>query len=91
MTSIPLALQLTAEQAETLWTSPRFFVAVFAGHLHRGGYAVDAQGVHHVTVQSPLNFDECFGWCDVYADKMDIVGRGGLPSRSLTFPPRSAL
>ena len=66
-------------------------VAVFAGHLHRGGYAVDAQGVHHVTVQSPLNFDECFGWCDVYADKMDIVGRGGLPSRSLTFPPRSAL
>ena len=39
-------------------------VAVFAGHLHRGGYAVDALGVHHVPVQSPLNFDECFGWCD---------------------------
>ena len=64
-------------------------VAVFAGHLHRGGYAVDEQGVHHVTVQSPLNFDECFGWCDVYADKMDLVGRGGLPSRTLAFPPRS--
>ena len=31
-------------------------VAVVAGHLHRGGYAVDAHGVHHVTLQSPLNF-----------------------------------
>ena len=52
------------------------------------GIEQDEQGVHHITVQSPLNFDECFGWCDVYADKMDIVGRGGLPSRTLAFPER---
>ena len=36
-------------------------VAVFAGHLHRGGYAVDDEGVHHVTVRSPLSFNDCFG------------------------------
>lgn len=40
-------------------------VAVFAGHDHCGGYAVDAAGLHHVTMCSPLHVAppgrECFG------------------------------
>lgn len=65
-------------------------VAVLAGHLHRGGYAVDELGVHHVTVNSPLNFDDCFGHCDVYADRIELVGSGELPSRTLRFAADSA-
>jgi manganese-dependent ADP-ribose/CDP-alcohol diphosphatase len=67
-------------------------VAVLAGHLHRGGYAVDEQGVHHVTLPSPLNFPECYGMVSVYVDS-DTTGRlelegnanGDLPSRSLPY------
>ncbi|CAE7344625.1 ADPRM, partial [Symbiodinium pilosum] len=29
-------------------------IAVFAGHDHDGGYAVDAAGIHHITMNSPL-------------------------------------
>merc|ERR1712224_781425 len=28
--------------------------AVFAGHDHYGGYAVDGKGLHHVTMSSPM-------------------------------------
>eukprot|EP00931_Biecheleriopsis_adriatica_P050963 TRINITY_DN29523_c0_g1_i1.p1 TRINITY_DN29523_c0_g1~~TRINITY_DN29523_c0_g1_i1.p1 ORF type:complete len:383 (+),score=63.40 TRINITY_DN29523_c0_g1_i1:134-1282(+) len=38
-------------------------VAVFAGHDHDGGYAVDPAGLHHVTMNSPLTASpgsECF-------------------------------
>ena len=60
-------------------------VAVLAGHLHRGGYAVDERGVHHVTVQSPLNFEQCFGHVDVHQDRLELVGRGEMVSRTLKF------
>jgi manganese-dependent ADP-ribose/CDP-alcohol diphosphatase len=61
-------------------------VAVLAGHLHRGGYAVDCHGIHHVTLNSPLNFDECFGYIDVHATHMELVGSGGMPSRLMEYP-----
>lgn len=38
-------------------------VAVFAGHDHNGGYAVDGVGLHHVTMNSPLTApvgSDCF-------------------------------
>lgn len=115
-----------AEAAEAAAATPRrapsCVVAVFAGHMHRGGcamcsffftfgpppsphrshahllhqyitltyyitrYAADALGVHHVTLPSPLNFDECFGHCDVFADRLEVIGALGCP-RELRFPP----
>lgn len=65
-------------------------VACLAGHLHRGGYAIDAHGIHHVTVQSPLNFEHCYAVVDVHDDRLELVGRseGGIPSRTLYLPPR---
>lgn len=62
-------------------------VALIAGHMHRGGYAVDAEGMHHVTLESPMTHKECFGWVDVFGDRLEIVGHGDLPSRTLRFPP----
>jgi hypothetical protein len=44
-------------------------VAYFAGHAHQGGYMIDTHGIHHRTLESPL---ECapgvvaFGTVDVY-------------------------
>eukprot|EP00966_Prymnesium_polylepis_P095476 2211647-Prymnesium_polylepis.1 len=61
-------------------------VAVFAGHLHRGGYAVDSEGVHHVTMRSPLSFDDCFGRVEVHGERLELIGNGGQPSRTMSFP-----
>ncbi|KAL1496478.1 hypothetical protein AB1Y20_016432 [Prymnesium parvum] len=62
-------------------------VAVFAGHLHRGGYAVDGEGVHHVTLRSPLSHDDCFGRVEVYDDRLELRGNGEQLSFSMPFPP----
>ena len=45
--------------------------ACLAGHDHKGGYALDDQGVHHVTLQSPLNKGDegsGFGVLGIYDD-----------------------
>ena len=43
------------EVLECLHSVPKgVVVACFSGHDHKGGYAVDAHGIHHVTLQSPL-------------------------------------
>lgn len=67
-------------------------VAVIAGHLHRGGYARDDAGIHHITLPSPLNFDECYGHVDIYEDRLELAGYEHAPSmstfsRALPFPP----
>ena len=60
-------------------------VAVLAGHLHRGGYAADESGIHHVTLQSPLNYRDSFGHVDVRAPR---AGRrqGLVQDTSMTRP-----
>ena len=62
-------------------------VALFAGHKHSGGYGVDPEGMHHVTVESPLTHADCYGYVDVYEDRLELVGSGDLPSRTMKFPP----
>lgn len=49
-------------------------VAVLAGHLHRGGYAADESGIHHVTLQSPLNYRDSFGHVDVRTTRRETTG-----------------
>ena len=61
-------------------------VAVLSGHLHRGGYAVDGSGVHHVTLNSPLSHEDCFGYIAVFDDRLELVGSGDMKSRTLPFP-----
>ena len=61
--------------------------SAYTQHLHRGGYAIDKGGIHHVTLQSPLTFENCFGYIDAYADRLELVGCGeqGIPSRTMRF------
>ena len=58
-------------------------VLVMAGHYHRGGYAQDEQGVHHITVQSPLIHGHCFGVVRVFDTEIECQGIGEQRSYSL--------
>ena len=62
-------------------------VCVFQGHDHSGGYVVDAEGVHFVTMPSPLNAPKedqrAHARVDVHEDRLVIHGRGIVPSRAL--------
>jgi manganese-dependent ADP-ribose/CDP-alcohol diphosphatase len=86
--SSSLTLLWNYEEVMSILHESSVVVAVFAGHEHEGGYLRDAKGIHHVTLQSPL---ECpldrvaFASVDVYADKFELRGRGVVPSRTLPF------
>lgn len=52
-------------------------VACLAGHVHRGGYAVDERGVHHRTLEAALECPpgtDAFGHVEVYPDRLRLVG-----------------
>jgi hypothetical protein len=59
------------------------------GHDHRGGYALRG-GIHHVTLEGMVESgaEDCFGFVDVYPDRLVLRGTGGLTSR--TLPLRSS-
>lgn len=63
-------------------------VAVFAGHDHNGGYTLDSDGVHHVTLPSPLVApppEPCHAVVQVNVDQIVVRGFGTLPSRRLAI------
>uniref|UniRef100_A0A0E0LXW8 Uncharacterized protein n=1 Tax=Oryza punctata TaxID=4537 RepID=A0A0E0LXW8_ORYPU len=61
-------------------------VACLAGHDHKGGYGVDARGVHHRTLEAALECPpgtDAFGRVDVYPDGMTLVGTGRMASTDM--------
>ena len=68
--------------------------AVFSGHAHQGGFAVDAFGVPHITFQSPLTHHSQGGahaLVEVSAGEhggqvMRVSGSGAVPTRVLQLP-----
>lgn len=74
-----LALTSIADHA------PHNVKAVFAGHYHRGGYAQDKAGIHHITVQSPLTHGYCAAHIEVYAHALSVVGMGAHRSYHLAI------
>ena len=63
-------------------------VAVLSGHDHRGGYAMDDAGVHHLTLRAPLETpppDPCHAVIEVHADALVVKGYGREVSRVLAF------
>lgn len=63
---------------------------VLAGHFHSGAYSWDHEtGTHHVTLQSPLHAEpagpqaEAHCTLEVFHDRLEIRGRGIVPSRTL--------
>ena len=64
-------------------------VLVLAGHDHNGGY-VEQNGVHFVTFPSPMVSknkyeDQAHGIIDIYQDRIEIIGRGTVETRTLSL------
>ena len=79
----PLLPSLSPSRHRQLWQCS-------LGHDHRGGFATDEYGVHHITVPAPLECDVgevSFGVVDVYPNKLSLKGEGKLLSRELLFDP----
>lgn len=78
------------QQVLSVCRSSSALCLVLAGHAHRGGYVQDEFGVHHVTVQSPLECDageSASAVAHVFPDRVELEGEGRVPSRSLSLPP----
>ena len=58
-------------------------IAYIAGHDHRGGYAVDKSGIHHLTVNGlieakPGTLDSAT--FELYDSKLVVKGSGNVPT-----------
>ena len=66
--------------------------AVFAGHSHRGGFALDDAGIAHCTVEATLTHATAFAIADCRADgSIALAGYGDVPSRDIAPPRRARL
>jgi len=64
-------------------------VAYFAGHEHQGGFAIDKNGVAHITLESPLETPRgkvSYGYVKIYHDRLIVRGSGNVPNREVYFP-----
>lgn len=60
---------------EAIGAPPGVVAAVVCGHEHKGGYHRDEGGVHHLTLQSPLNegaSGSAFGVVRVLHDRLEV-------------------
>lgn len=78
------------EAMEVVSAARSHVVAVLAGHDHDGGYTIDAHGVHHVTLQSPmtapnLHCADAHAIAKVFHNRIELAGAGTVPSRTLHF------
>jgi hypothetical protein len=60
---------------------------VFAGHDHKGGLAVDAAGIHHVTLAAPLESPDglAHAVCKCLPGGLELLGKGAVPRLSLAW------
>ena len=81
------------EVMEVLHASPAVVCGLY-GHDHAGGFCTDTQGIHHMTMVSPLECakdSNAFATISLFADRLEIVGVGEalsctLPYRNNTTP-----
>ena len=81
----PRNVAFDADEALEILQAAGCVSAYFAGHRHGGGYARDASGIHHVTVQAPLTHGLCAALVDVSADCISVHGEGAHQSYQLSL------
>ncbi|KAK9813913.1 hypothetical protein WJX73_004524 [Symbiochloris irregularis] len=68
--------------------SSNVVVATFAGHAHCDGQQRDHAGIHHrvlnAIIETPPDRD-CYGWVDVFPDRLELTGVGELQSSTMSF------
>ncbi len=55
----------------------------------QNGAATDEFGVHYLVLAAILETpgdEDCYGWVDVYRDRVELVGAGEMQSAVLQFP-----
>ena len=50
----------------------------------QNGAATDEFGIHYLVLETPGD-EDCFGWVDVYRDRVELVGAGQMQSAVLQF------
>jgi manganese-dependent ADP-ribose/CDP-alcohol diphosphatase len=80
-------LNVCAQFSCSKWEGKAGLVAVFAGHEHRGGFAVDETGVAHVTLSSPLEAKDniAFAALTLGSEGMELQGFGTVETRAIPF------
>lgn len=75
----------SARLVEVLTAAPAV-IAYLNGHDHRGGYA-EYRGKHFLNFRGMVETerDTAYSRVDVYSDRIDIVGQGTEPSRTLAY------
>lgn len=59
-----------------------------AGHDHKGGYSVDANGIHHRVLEAALECppgSDSYGHVDVYLDRIILRGKDRMSSTEMIF------
>ena len=72
----------------TLWSFADTVCAYLAGHDHDGGYCLDEQGIHHITLSAILetpSHSNAFATVNVFEDRVKMRGYGELPSLDIFF------
>ena len=55
----------------------------------QNGKATDEFGVHYLVLAAILETpgdEDCYGWVDVYRDRLELIGAGEMQSAVLPFP-----
>ena len=76
------------EALAVLRRRPGTVVSFISGHYHRGGYWLDESGIHHITVDGPIEAQpgtSCFATVSVTPDAIHVRGVGSVESRVLRF------
>mmetsp|Transcript_24525 Transcript_24525/g.43521 ORF Transcript_24525/g.43521 Transcript_24525/m.43521 type:complete len:462 (-) Transcript_24525:59-1444(-) len=95
MSHIPLIPSASSHKT-CLWNYPKVLSTIrnfksvkmiLAGHFHPGGYALDDEGIHHVTIHGSLTHADLgsYGVIEVHRDFVELKGVGHLPSRRMKF------
>jgi manganese-dependent ADP-ribose/CDP-alcohol diphosphatase len=78
----PSGLMWNAETVLELIQQSRNVLAMFSGHDHHGGYALDEAGIHHIIPPAPLECDlgqVAYGVLEVFERKANFKWVGKLP------------
>lgn len=77
---------LNANEIVDLLSKYKCVKAWVNGHNHRGGYAKES-GVHYLTVSGLIETEKIVSYAilELYADRIEVIGHGQTPSRTLTI------
>ena len=60
----------------------------FCGCVSQNGAATDEFGIHYLVLAAILETpgdEDCYGWVDVFRDRLELVGAGEMQSAVLRF------